>query len=379
MADSRTDRLLADYEVPVLTPAAHPDGVVRGSVGPAKRPQRRADTVAVLAARGVIEALAFDPDQPRDREGKWSERAGGGTPASIRNAIDDWESQSTDTAGLDTPRLMDLGGRIGQVMSRDGTSITDAGALYDAATEALAGTDVTPRQYVTALDRQYGTSLADRVADALRTRGDTPSADVVSVDTPDSGPTVERSGPDTTVRDFPTLSIADADEAWHSIENGWTPEQEKALQVYTSLQYSNINRALWEGRGDRGPNADTIREIRSAMTGAPVSQTTYRRTSGKQFGRSEYATTDELRDLVGQTIQNPGFTSTTVDESILKDHPSVVHMEFEVPRGTPSAWVHNVGLDHDGELLLDADTRYEVISVEPMGQFETRMKVRIVP
>lgn len=58
---------------------------------------------------------------------------------------------------------------------------------------------------------------------------------------------------------------------------------------------------------------------------------------------------------------------------------TVVHMEIEVPRGTPSAWVHNVGLDHDGELLLDADTRYEVISVDPMGQFETRMKVRIVP
>jgi hypothetical protein len=142
---------------------------------------------------------------------------------------------------------------------------------------------------------------------------------------------------------------------------------------------SSINRAMWEGRGDRGPYADTIRDVRSAMAPSPVSQTTYRRTSGKSFGLPEFASTDELRGLVGTSVQNPGFTSTTVDESVLQDHPSVVHMQIEVPRGTPSAWVHNVGLDHDGELLLDANTRYEVLSVEPMGSFETLMRVRIVP
>ena len=59
MAESRADRLFADYEVPVLTTAVHPDRVVRGPAGPAERP-RRADTVAVLAARAAAASALLD-------------------------------------------------------------------------------------------------------------------------------------------------------------------------------------------------------------------------------------------------------------------------------------------------------------------------------
>ena len=54
MAESRADRLLADYEVPILTPVAHPDGVVRGPVGPAERPSRSASAVAIFADRAAV-------------------------------------------------------------------------------------------------------------------------------------------------------------------------------------------------------------------------------------------------------------------------------------------------------------------------------------
>lgn len=341
---------------------------------------RSAEKMASASQSAVTAAaFRFDPDQPRDRQGQWADSPGGSLPTGGRSAFGDWTSQSTDTAELDTPRLMELGDRIGQVMRRDGTNASDPGALYDAATEALAGSGIAPRQYVNALDQKYGTSLAPRVADALQARGDAPaSPEVVPTEIPDTDVS-EQPGPDTSVRDFPALSVADTNEAWDAIEGGWSADQSKALQTYTSMAYSSINRAMWEGRGDRGPYADTIRDVRSAMAPSPVSQTTYRRTSGKSFGLPEFASTDELRGLVGTSVQNPGFTSTTVDESVLQDHPSVVHMQIEVPRGTPSAWVHNVGLDHDGELLLDANTRYEVLSVEPMGSFETLMRVRIVP
>jgi hypothetical protein len=60
MADSRTDRLLADYEVPVLTPAAHPDRVVRGPIGSAERPTRRAGVPAVLVTRAAVASALLD-------------------------------------------------------------------------------------------------------------------------------------------------------------------------------------------------------------------------------------------------------------------------------------------------------------------------------
>lgn len=331
-----------------------------------------------LHEASLTAAFRFAPDQPRDREGKWTDGPVGTVGGA--SAIDEWTTQPTATAGLDDARIMQLGGDIGRVMTRDGTTMADAGAFYDAATEALSGSEVTPRQYATALDERYGTALAERVEAALRQRGDTPAArPAATPEVPDGDALPEPSGPDASETSFPAITVSDSNENWRDIESSWTDGQRKALQTYTSLAYSDINRALWEGRGNRGPYADTIREVRSAMAPSPVSQTVYRRTSGKSFGLPEFASTDELRGLVGTTVQNPGFTSTTVDESVLADHPAVVHMQIEVPRGTPSAWMHNVGLDHDGELLLDANTRYEVLSIDPMGSFETLMRVRIVP
>lgn len=162
------------------------------------------------------------------------------------------------------------------------------------------------------------------------------------------------------------------------MDQGYTDAQRKALQMYSSWEYHDINRGLRQGR--LAPHLQAIvDEVRSAMAPTPHATTVYRRASGRDFGLGEYAITADIQRVVGQRFEQPAFMSSTLDESVLAGHPSVVHMEVEVPEGTRAAYLHNAGLDHDEELLLDVGQRFEVLSAEPMSAYETRVRVRILP
>lgn len=159
---------------------------------------------------------------------------------------------------------------------------------------------------------------------------------------------------------------------------GYTEAQQAALRTYSSWEYHDINRALRAGQVS-APRQAQIDEIRSTMRPTPQPVVAYRRASGRDFGLGEYAKTAEIQAVVGQRFRQPGFMSSTLDESVLAGHPAVVHMEIEVPEGTPAAWLHNVGLDHDQELLLDVGQDFELLSAEAMSAYETRARIRILP
>jgi len=325
--------------------------------------------VAVARAAMAALELGFDPREPRDARGRWTDAPGVGVAEKIADASRRWAGQAGG-AEIGDGDLYDWGAQIGNAMRERGESATDPIALYRAADE------VTPngRAYIEELDRRYGTSMAQQVQQELESGREVAGA---AAEGAESVAAHVRSKPDAGVTGFPERSIAETADAWRTLEADWSASQKDALKAYTGLAYLDINRALREGRPLRG--SDLIERIQSAMRPSPQSQTVYRRATGRAFGASEYATADDLKALEGQTLESPGFMSTAVDGSVLEGHQAVVSMEIEVPRGTSSAYVSDtIGIDTEGELVLDAGTQYEIISVEPINEFETRMKVRVV-
>jgi hypothetical protein len=127
------------------------------------------DEEAVTAARA---SFRFDPNQPRDNDGRWTDGAPGGGVAVAEggrgSGLSDWRAQEASAdLPLDTPEVFRLGTAIAKIMNRDGTTVNDPVAFFRAATEALADSDVTARQYIATLDRQYGTEMSGRIEAAL--------------------------------------------------------------------------------------------------------------------------------------------------------------------------------------------------------------------
>jgi hypothetical protein len=133
---------------------------------------------AILATHGpeIDGELAFNPDQPRDHEGKWTDGPTGGVGVMERpgvETLDGWGAQATDIGHVTGDDLMRLGARIGEIMMRDGTSMMDPLAMARAAHEATGeeGDGINARQFVRAMDRDYGTNLDKAITDALAAAG----------------------------------------------------------------------------------------------------------------------------------------------------------------------------------------------------------------
>ena len=159
-----TDRSLADlFEQPM--------GDWRG-----KRGARVGTVPAAVRERDYDEGdfafFKFDPDQPRDRKGRWTDGPLGGvgvldTPS--LSGMDSWAAEASDPGSVTGDDLMRIGARIGEIMQRDGSSMMDPLAMMRATREAVAddGSGITARQYVRAMDRDYGTNLDRGIVDAL--------------------------------------------------------------------------------------------------------------------------------------------------------------------------------------------------------------------
>lgn len=134
--------------------------------------------IEALQRDGIIPAPAgaafkFDPNQPRDHEGKWTDGpvGGGGGGGGTVSGLSAWrEQEASADLPLETAEVFRLGTAIAKIMSRDGTTVNDPVAFFEAATEALADSDVTARQYIATLDRSYGTGMAERVEAGLMER-----------------------------------------------------------------------------------------------------------------------------------------------------------------------------------------------------------------
>lgn len=176
--------------------------------------------------------------------------------------------------------------------------------------------------------------------------------------------------------------VMDAD--WKPHNDSLSKDQRQAVHDYTTSDYFAINNAL------KGTPPKTARErkaiekttalIRSSMAPAPRGTKVFRGTNTASVGLPKNPTLAEMKALVGKTLVNDAFTSTSVSA----DEIFAGNLEFdiEMPEGTPSLWLNgNSRLPDEHEVLLDAGSRMQVLSVResPVGSGNFKVKTRMTP
>ncbi len=152
--------------------------------------------------------------------------------------------------------------------------------------------------------------------------------------------------------------------------NPWTEDHEEALNAYTGSDYGMMNDGL-RGRTDLTKYyQDVIERIRvadDAMRPLPQPVKAFRHVDFNAFGivhSDNGLTQSQLDALVGKTVQDPGFFSTSITPDIV-GFTRDIHMEIDVPKGARAAYVQRVSVNkHEEELLLAPGTKFKVVSVE---------------
>jgi len=168
----------------------------------------------------------------------------------------------------------------------------------------------------------------------------------------------------------------------------WTPDELAALTRYSSTDFADINGVLRGSlrvedipeKGFGGASVqDTIRHADAAMRPLPEGVPLLRRVGFEAFGVEN---ADDLRGLVGHTLQDRGFLSTTIvrrgqlDKAVAAQR-SVV-MEIDAPAGTPAAYVGDIAIwRQQKEMILAPGTKYQVVEV--VDGDVTTVRVRVVP
>lgn len=167
----------------------------------------------------------------------------------------------------------------------------------------------------------------------------------------------------------------------------WTPSQRAALKKYTGSYYTEMNGCL------RKPSTCTpaiIKTNENASAGMRPTTRDMKVTRGAGFaalgfnvGYGQMNSPDTLakmQSLVGKTLVEPGFLSTSVTPS--PAFGGAVHFEIDVPEGTKAAWLKPISnYSHENEMLLDAGLKYRVKEVLPPGNGHSNylVKMEVVP
>jgi hypothetical protein len=144
-----------------------------------------------------------------------------------------------------------------------------------------------------------------------------------------------------------------------------TKAEYEAVRAYTGDNYYNINRVL-RGleRSYEGNNEKYVELISQALNKYPVPEdvVVYRGTSIDSLGKLKNLPPDKL---VGKTIQEKGFMSTSLDPS-QAFHNDITYV-IKVPKGTPGAYVGGVSrFPGEMELLLDKGREMVITEVKPL-------------
>lgn len=167
----------------------------------------------------------------------------------------------------------------------------------------------------------------------------------------------------------------------------WSAKQKKALNRYSDEDFLEINGTLRTGASASPELTGKVRAVRSAMrpTDEPIVVSRvadYLSLGIKHFNQERLA--EELPQLKGKIMQDPGFMSTTIkppgkhsfNQSTAKIG-SRVELHIEIPPGAHAAYLESVSdFPDEQELLLDAGTRYEIVDVT-VGD-PSRIKARVV-
>ena len=175
--------------------------------------------------------------------------------------------------------------------------------------------------------------------------------------------------------DYQVISPEDA-KAMQRTLDPWTPAEREGLTIYTGGTYREMNSYL--RKGGSGYISDYARK---AITGAqkgmramPRKLLVHRGCDFQQFGFSSY---EQALKLVGKTVQDKGFLSTSAGGR--GAFSGSVNLEIEVPQGAYAAYVQSISnFPSEKELLIAAGTKYEVLSVSKSG-YQTTIRIRAIP
>lgn len=161
-------------------------------------------------------------------------------------------------------------------------------------------------------------------------------------------------------------------EDWAAHTASLSPEQKAAAQAYVGTSYNSINPLLRgqlsqaemeEFKPFYAKMAQFAQQVQDSMAPAPRGTLALRGMESDGLGLGSSPTREQIEGLVGSVLINDAFTSTTVDPSMV--FSGDVRLRIEVPKGTPSLWLGDLG--KESELLLAAGGKMRIDAVEVVG------------
>lgn len=172
---------------------------------------------------------------------------------------------------------------------------------------------------------------------------------------------------------FLHLSSREASEM-QANQRKWTPDERNGLREYTGAAYRDMNTALRRGVAKTNAYWREIQAAQKAMQAVPQQFLVTRGCDFAQFGLGSY---EQALQLIGKTVQDKGFLSTSVGQ-----YPAFsgsVRLQIEIPQGTHGSYVDDISM-HRGEeeFLVAAGTKYQVLRVTKNG-YQTEIRLRAIP
>lgn len=164
--------------------------------------------------------------------------------------------------------------------------------------------------------------------------------------------------------EFPRLTLRQADAMQNAMfdrSGFWNPREQEALRAYSSGGYLNVNNCLRFGTSCSDSTAATTDAVRESMRPLPQPLSAFRGVDLEALGVSDVG---ELEGLVGATLNDPGFTSTSVSPATSFDKD--VRLQIDVPAGVLGAYIRSVSnTSRENELLLDAGSSFRITDYRP--------------
>lgn len=181
-----------------------------------------------------------------------------------------------------------------------------------------------------------------------------------------------------------TPSAASAMQQKMQPNKSLTQKARDALVAYTGSFYGVINTLLRKGVASSSYGNPTLalergKLIQESMKPLPRDIITFRGTTAEQFGLGSMASLDTIKGLIGKTIIDDGFVSTSIDKD--SAFSGTIRLTIAAPAGTPARYVGTISSHaHEKELIYAAGTKFRVLAVTqgPYGG-TINVRVRVVP
>jgi hypothetical protein len=171
---------------------------------------------------------------------------------------------------------------------------------------------------------------------------------------------------------------------WKAHNDSLSDAQRKAVKTYSTTDYLKMNGVLRKPPGSKltaeeKKFAKESETLQSAMAPAPRGVKVYRGSNLQSLGLPKDASAADMKAMLGKTVINDAFTSTSTDPNEI--FGGNLELEIEVPEGTPSIWMNgNARVPSEQELLLAAGSKMQITGVRetPPGSGQYKVKGRIV-